>query len=161
MAWLRQQVEARLYLARHAVELGNAEHWTELSSGVLMTCAPDAPQEGWDGVHPLGDSSVTRLMEANDPRDTIARCAAELAVLEELTAARARREAEQNDYDAWVRGETTAGRAPFTGPDLSLIPGLERAVRLLSRGYRHHDGWRGHWGMEAAAHRAGNQADQG
>lgn len=80
--WLRQRIQARLALARNAIELGNAAEWTELSSGVLMTIAPDAPQDNWDGVHPLGDSSVTRLMEANDPQDTIARCEAELAILD-------------------------------------------------------------------------------
>ena len=83
VAWLRQRIRERLYLAQHAIELGNAAEWTELSSGVLMTIAPDAPQDRLDGVHPLGDSSLTRLMEANDPQDTIARCEAELAILDE------------------------------------------------------------------------------
>ena len=86
VAWLRQRIRERLYLARRAIELGNAAAWTELSSGVLMTVDPDAPQDDrdtWDGVHPMGDSSLTRLMEANDPQDTIARCKAELAILDE------------------------------------------------------------------------------
>src|SRR6185312_10500678 len=83
VAWLRRRIEARLALARNAVDIGNAPCWTELSSGVLMTIAPDAPQDNWDGVHPLGDSTVTRLMEANDPQDTIARCEAELAIRDE------------------------------------------------------------------------------
>ena len=86
VAWLRQRIRERLYLARHAIELGNAAEWTELSSGVLLTVDPDAPQDDrntWDGVHPMGDSSLTRLMEANDPQDTIARCEAELAILDE------------------------------------------------------------------------------
>ena len=84
VAWLRQRIRERLYLAQHAIELGNAAEWTELSSGVLMTVHPDDDTKGtWDGVHPMGDSSLTRLMEANDPRDTIARCEAELAILDE------------------------------------------------------------------------------
>ena len=86
VAWLRQRIRERLYLAQHTIELGNAAEWTELSSGVLMTVDPDAPQDDrdtWDGVHPMGDSSLTRLMEANDPQDTIARCEAELAILDE------------------------------------------------------------------------------
>ena len=87
--WLRQRIQARLALARNAIDLGNAPCWTELSSGVLMTIAPDAPQDNWDGVHPLGDSSVTRLMEANDPQDTIARCEAELAILDACVNGRA------------------------------------------------------------------------
>jgi hypothetical protein len=87
VAWLRQRIRERLYLARNAIELGNAAEWTELSSGVLMTIAPDAPQDRWDGVHPMGDSSLTRLMEANDPQDTIARCEAELAILDKCEKA--------------------------------------------------------------------------
>jgi uncharacterized protein DUF6221 len=83
VAWLRQSIRQRLYLAEHAIELGNAAEWTELSSGVLMTVEPDASQDNWDGVHGMGDSSLTRLMAANDPRDTIARCEAELAILDE------------------------------------------------------------------------------
>lgn len=144
-AWLRRRISERLYLARHAIELGSAGHWTELSSGVLMTCPADAPQEGWDGVHPLGDSSLTRLMEANDPQDTIARCEAELAVLDELAGAMARRKAEKDDYDAWVRGEGHGDTPQSDGPPAHLISGLERAVQLLASGYKHHEGYADHW----------------
>ena len=117
VAWLRQRIRERLYLARHAIELGNAAEWTELSSGVLMTVDPDAPQDDrdtWDGVHPLGDSSLTRLMEANDPRDTIARCEAELAIL-----------------DACAQGIRN-GRALLA----------EEVRRLLASGYKHCPGYR-------------------
>jgi len=114
VAWLRRRIKNRLYLARHAIELGNAAEWTELSSGVLMTIAPDAPQDNWDGVHPLGDSSLTRLMEANDPQDTIARCEAELAIL-----------------DACAQG-IRSGRAFLA----------EEVRALLASGYRHWPGYR-------------------
>ena len=87
----------RRYLAERTVEIGNAAEWTELSSGVLMTIAPDTPQDNWDGVHPLGDSSLTRLMEANDPQDTIARCEAELAMLAICDFA-SERQARREDY---------------------------------------------------------------
>ena len=122
VAWLRKAINQRLYLAQRAIELGNAAEWTELSSGVLLTIAPDAPQGNWDGVHPLGDSSVTRLMEANDPRDTIARCEAELAILDlyEKQAAKTSESALQEDR-AWA---------------------LEPVIALLASGYRFWPGWR-------------------
>lgn len=81
-AWLRQRIAERLYLAQNVIKLGNAEVWTERSSGVLMTGEP-TEDDPWYGTQPMGDSSLTRLMEANDPRDTIARCDAELAILDE------------------------------------------------------------------------------
>ena len=86
VAWLRQRIRERLYLARHAIELGNAAEWTEQSSGVLVTGEP-TEADTWHGTWPMGDSSLTRLMEANDPQDTIARCEAELAILDECEKA--------------------------------------------------------------------------
>ena len=129
VAWLRQRIRERLHLAQHAIELGNAAEWTELSSGVLMTIAPDAPQDRLDGVHPMGDSSLTRLMEANDPQDTIARCEAELAILGEYEA---------RDRDA----------ALMLGPGVLRQrdwAGLRLAVRLLASGYRHQPGYAEAW----------------
>ena len=129
VAWLRQRIRERLYLARRTIELGNAPEWTELSSGVLMTVAPDAPQDGWDGVHPMGDSSLTRLMEANDPQDTIARCEAELALLD--ICERVIREDEGHEYysDGW------------SGLAVARI-----ALRFLAAGYRHREGYARFWG---------------
>lgn len=125
VTWLRRRIEERRYLAQHAIELGNAEIWTELSSGVLMTIAPDAPQDTWDGVHALGDSSLTRLMEANDPRDTIARCEAELAILDmyEQQHAKAPRNAMEEDR-TWL---------------------LADVVSLLGSAYKHRDGYQAAW----------------
>jgi hypothetical protein len=124
-AWLRRRIEERKCLAGHAIELGSAAEWTELSSGVLMTIAPDAPQDTWDGVWPMGDSSLTRLMEANDPRDTIARCEAELAILD-LHAS--------NDYERYPECVHCAVEA---------FPC--RTVRHLGYGYRHRPGYREEW----------------
>ena len=69
-------------LARGTIELGNNAEWQELSSGVLVT-GDGTETDHWHGTWPMGDSTLTRLMEANDPRDTIARCEAELAILDE------------------------------------------------------------------------------
>jgi len=122
VAWLRKRIRERLYLAQHAIELGNAAVWTELSSGVLMTIAPDAPQDNWDGVWAMGDSSLTRLMEANDPQDTIVRCEAELAILD-------------------ICEETISDSANFTFLEKKRAEDARQIVRLLAGGYRHRPGF--------------------
>ena len=133
VAWLRKQVEARLALARNTIELGNAAEWTELSSGVLMTIAPDAPQDNWDGVHPLGDSSLTRLMEANDPQDTIARCEAELAILDMCAKVISDDEGHEYYSDGWA-GLTVA----------------RHAIRYLLGAYKHRSGYDERWTTAAS-----------
>lgn len=135
--WLRRRIEERLYLARNAIELGNSATWTEMSSGVLMTVAPDAPQDQggtWGGVHPLGDSSLTRLMEANDPADTIARCEAELAILDLHGGEWLDQDLADGDYRV---------RQVCTRCDDGYWPC--RTVRLLASGYRHRPGYREEW----------------
>lgn len=143
IAWLRRRIGERLYLARNAIELGSAPEWTELSSGVLMTIAPDAPQDRRDGVHPLGDSSLTRLMEANDPRDTIARCEAELAILDQ-------HQATANFCGDWLEcrecGPNNDGSALLAAPGQGEKFWPCMTVRLLARGYRHKDGYVPAWG---------------
>lgn len=150
VTWLRRRIAERKYLAEHAIELGSAAEWTELSSGVLMTIAPDAPQDNWDGIHPLGDSSLTRLMEANDPRDTIARCEAEFAILDA-------------HYILW-RHDTTEEYEEFSvvsiggaNQDHGCVTchyygrggvkgyGYCRTVRVLGWGYRFGGGYREAW----------------
>lgn len=60
--------------ARRAAEDGRTV-WTEQSSGVIET----GP---WpDGVHALGDSRITRFMEAFDPARVLAECAAKRRIL--------------------------------------------------------------------------------
>jgi hypothetical protein len=152
VAWLRQRIRERLYLAQHAIELGNAAEWTELSSGVLMTVAPDAPQDRLDGVHPLGDSSLTRLMEANDPRDTIARCEAELAILDEHALTWPDGQPEYEHLDESVTD--SRGGVHYMPVKGDLIPpytcricGYDdgrpcMTVSLLAGGYRHWPGYR-------------------
>lgn len=135
--WLRQCIRERLYLATHAMELGNAAEWSEMTSGVLVTARADNPQEDphdrWDGVHAIGDSSLTRLMVANDPRDTIARCEAELAVLDEHRPF-------DPDSD-WLRDFcATCGEL-----DHRKIRFPCRTVRLIGYGYRYRPGYREVW----------------
>jgi hypothetical protein len=133
-AWLRKRIQERRYLAEHVIELGNAAEWTELSSGVLMTIAPDASQDTWDGVHPIGDSSLTRLMEANDPRDTIARCEAELAILDEHAPSQGYHQPE---------GDLTMICVMCADDQMYGYPYPCKTVRLLGSGYTSRPGYRG------------------
>lgn len=122
--WLRRRIEGRRYLAQRTIELGNNEVWEEPSSGVLVTSEP-SETDHWHGTWPMGDSSLARLMEANDPCDTLARCEAELAILDE--------------YEAQDRDVTL-----MLGPDCQRLrewAGLQLTVRLLAKGYRHHPGY--------------------
>lgn len=122
--WLRRQIEARRALARDTTSLGNAEVWTEPTSGVLVT--GDGSEAGhWDGTWAMGDSTLTRLMAANDPHDTIARCEAELAILDlyEEQAAKAGMNSMEEDR-TWM---------------------LWRVISLLGAGYRHRPDYREEW----------------
>ena len=148
--WLRRKIEQRMYLARHAIELGNAAAWTELSSGVLMTCEPDAPQEGWDGVHPLSDSSLARLMVANDPQDTIARCEAELAILDEhYILASDDRNPDYEEFSVVKIGSADSDRGCVTchyyGMGGVKGCGICRTVRILLSAYRYREGFNPDW----------------
>lgn len=154
VAWLSKQILARKALAEHAIELGNAAEWTELSSGVLMTVAADAPQDRLDGMHPLGDSSLTRLMEANDPQDTIARCEAELAILDEhyiLTSGDRNPVYEEFSVVPWGAkggaGDQGAGCVTCHYYSQGGVKGygICRTVRHLAAAYRHWPGWQPEW----------------
>jgi hypothetical protein len=143
VTWLRKTIKARMFLAQHTIELGNAATWTELSSGVLMTIAPDASQDRWDGVHPLGDSSLTRLMEANDPQDTIARCEAELAILDEHAPLETEWGGHRDD-GTWQQGGFVCGSCGHDDGRLGVAWPC-RTVRLLAAGYRYRDGYQASW----------------
>jgi hypothetical protein len=125
VAWLRQRIRERLYLAQHAIELGNAAKWTEQSSGVLVTGEP-TETDVWHGTWATGDSSLTRLMEANDPQDTIARCEAELAILDEHPPY-----ADDPDHCARCQNWLYAVAAPWPCT----------TIRALAWGYRHRRGF--------------------
>jgi Family of unknown function (DUF6221) len=135
--WLRRCIEERKYLAENTIRLGNSAEWTELSSGVLMTCRPDDPQARLDGLHPLGDSTLTRLMEANDPRDTIARCEAELAILDEHATKVYRGAVSMFLDDYWCQTCDVPGDQPART--------WCRTVRLLASGYQHRPGYQESW----------------
>ena len=148
VAWLRQRIRERLYLARRAIELGNAAEWTEPSSGVLVTGEP-TETDTWHGTWPMGDSSLARLMEANDPQDTIARCEAELAILDEHYILH--REDRSEAYEEFsVTPHPGAGGCDFgcvtchyRGMGGVWGKGYCRTVKFLAGGYRYRPGFPG------------------
>lgn len=124
VAWLRQRIRERRCLAERTIELGNAAVWEETATGVLVTGEP-TETDTWHGTWPMGDSSLTRLMEANDPRDTIARCETELAILDFHDLA-----------ETWEQAE---------GKPLKQAEVLRIVVREIGRAYRHRPGYRQEW----------------
>jgi len=134
VAWLRKAVEERLAAARLVTapcdddcarpcgfHPAAAAEWHEMTSGVLETAEGTARKDPWAGVWAMGDSRVTRFIAANDPRDTIARCEAELAILDryEKQDAKASENAMEEDR-AWT---------------------LWPVVALLASGYRYWPGY--------------------
>ena len=136
VAWLRQRIRERLYLAQRTIELGNAAEWTEMSSGVLVTGEP-TEADVWHGTWPMGDSSLARLMEANDPQDTIARCEAELAILDLHRPVA--------EGSGWLECQECGPNNDTSG--ILAVPGQGETfwpcatVRLLAGGYRHRPGF--------------------
>jgi hypothetical protein len=131
VTWLREQISDRLAMARHLIESEAASaEWHEPCSGVLVTGTP-THDDTWDGTHPLGDSRLVRFIVANDPRDTIARCEAELAIL-------------------------AAHDRPEHYCPLPVLPGVHGqfcspaegpcwTVRLLGSGYKYRTGYQEEW----------------
>lgn len=164
VTWLRQQVEARRALAAEACPNTDGHWWRrewEVYAdggrepvGALYAGEPvldsDGEVSGGDYIVVYDEGAPSQAqfghIALNDPRDTIARCDAELAVLDEYTGALARRAAEAADYAEWIAGTAPEDTPRFPGPHPATIPGLERAVRHLATAYRHHPGYQEQWG---------------
>jgi len=144
VAWVRQRIRERLYLAQHAIELGNAAEWVEQSSGVLVTGEP-TEADVWQGTWPLGDSSLARLMEANDPQDTIARCEAELAILDLHESVPVAGWEDSRPIFRWQECQECGPNNDQSG--VYAVPGEGEAfypcstIRLLASGYKHRPGF--------------------
>ncbi len=157
VAWLRQRIRERLYLAQRTIELGNAAEWIEQSSGVLVTGEP-TETDTWHGTWPMGDSSLARLMEANDPQDTIARCEAELAILDEHRLVLADRGDSHTAHPEYriARDNPTAEQVAMAN-DMQWDKDCRacrrrypcRTVRLLAGGYRHRLGFPAAFAVDA------------
>ena len=148
VAWLRRRIENRLFLARYAIELGASPEWTEQSSGVLVTGESGDHPDVWFGTWAMGDSSLTRLMEANDPQDTIARCEAELAILDEHYILRKGDDNEAYEefsvvYPPGLPGmDSGCVTCHYRGYGGVNAYGICRTVKFVASGYQHWPGYR-------------------
>jgi uncharacterized protein DUF6221 len=173
VAWLRAEVERDLAEARYVIapcddncaqpcpfHPAAAAEWHEMSSGVLNTSNGLNPDDVWQGVWAMGDSRVTRFIARHDPQDTIARCEAELAILDEHALTWPGGEPEYEYRDEAVTD--SQGRVGYIEVKGETIPPYEcracgydapggpcRTVRLLAAGYRHRDGYRQEWAVPA------------
>lgn len=128
-AWLREQVQARLELARKAALCGEVKDGRWFADDDLDDEVCD--DNGWRILAAVSGSHVALHVEANDPRDVIARCEAELAILDWFE------EAERKACDAYGDESITAKLARAHS---------WRVTRLLGTGYRHADGYKPEWG---------------
>lgn len=146
--WLRGQVTARLETAKAACHGGDGNWWRRLRdlyidggpvpAGALFEGTPevDAPEHDifiaevvvYDEGRPSDEQFAHIAL--NDPQDVIARCEAELAILDEFTS-------RHRDVDLML-GPTIARQREWEG--------LRLAVHLLASGYKHRDGYAEHWG---------------
>jgi Family of unknown function (DUF6221) len=166
-AWLRPQIEARLTLAREACH-GTDGHWwrraTDLGDGgppepvgPLYSGEPDIGTDGevFGGEHIVvydeGAPSGWQFdhIAANDPRDTIARCEADLAILDLHCGEWLDEDLDDGDYRS---------RQVCTRCDDGYWPC--RTVRLLGKGYRHRGGYRQEWALLPGLDQVGNCDDQ-
>jgi hypothetical protein len=163
-AWLRQQIGERKATAVAALH-GSDGHWwrrphdeTGEPVGPLWDGEPSIDSDGEvlggreQVVYDEGRPSDAQFehIAANDPRDTIARCEAELAILDE-------------HYILWVH-DTNEAYEEFSvvsiggaNKDHGCVTchyysqggvkgyGYCRTVRLLASAYRHCDGYREEW----------------
>lgn len=132
--WLRRVIEQDRAQARDLIESeAAAPVWHEMSSGVLVTGPPEH-DDTWAGTFSIGDSRITRYIAEHDPRDTVARREAELAVLELHCVEWLDQDLADGDYRT---------RPVCTRCDDGYWPC--RTVRLLARGYRYRGGYRREW----------------
>jgi hypothetical protein len=119
--WLREQVTQRLETAKVATATAPPP-WRaadDESDSWIVTDATGEPLIYDEGTPSLGEA---RHIALNDPQDVIARCEAELAILD----------LHEGEY----------------GPEHPCKDWLYpcKSTRLLASGYRHREGYAGHWG---------------
>ncbi len=149
LSWLRAAITERLGLARKANTGDRWEadkHYDALWSVDLQPSAGTVSDgEDWQSAQVTGIADAAsyeaprwllaftwhaRHIAANDPQDTIARCEAELAILDACEEA------------------TEAGRIPegaTWSDDAAGAVLAERVISLVAAGYRHHPGWKAEW----------------
>ncbi|GII34321.1 DUF6221 family protein [Planotetraspora mira] len=124
--WLRATIEVTLRDAQNAGK-SVGPVWDNPSIGDLRTSGGE--------LYQLGDRNVAIHMAANDPHETIARCEAELAILDAHAIVQV----------SGIGEDMRATQVPAcrTCSHKHGVPC--RTVRLLSSGYRHRDGYDDDW----------------
>ena len=137
VAWLRAQVEARKAVA--LASDGQTGIWLlrdHPSESVMIR-----DQGGLPVVYDEGSPSEAEAahIAANDPRDVIARCEAELAIIADLLA-----ETHFLDNREWYGCQAIDENDQPTGSECTCgrDEGVGRRLRRLASGYRHWPGYR-------------------
>lgn len=170
ITWLRRQVEARKALAVKAAHDTDGHWWRRehapfAGSDDMEPIGPLYSGEPWlddDGTVFGGENTVVYdegcpseaefdHIAASDPRDTIDRCEAELAILDEhYILTRDDRNEDYEDFCVVSIGGANKDRGCVTchyyGQGGVKGYGYCRTVRLLGWGYRHRDGYQEGWG---------------
>lgn len=148
-AWLREAVLERLELAREACDGDSGQRFTGRKWNVFRAEDEARYDEDYQGEEnrlvTYGNVKVQSLhIAANDPQDTIARCEAELGILDlyEATAAIVQ------SPPVMPEGHPCAGKISardYMDARRELAV-LEPVVRLLGTGYRTRAGYKAEWG---------------
>jgi Family of unknown function (DUF6221) len=151
-AWLRQQIEARLTRAR-ALAAATGDTWAATRNDDFDYTVHAKADIGVVAAEPVLDTwreDVAAWAEANDPRDTIARCEAELGTLN--THYILHREDRSEDYEEFsvvhiggANQDYGCVTCHYYGQGGVKGYGYCRTVRLLGSAYKHQPGYREEW----------------
>lgn len=133
VAWLREQVQARLETAKAAAGDSGPSWHCGTGYGAGMIEADGGEIVVYDEGRPSEDEAAHIAL--NDPRDVTARCEAELAILDACMP-------DNSTEAALERGDISTEE--YVTEEIAGA----RIVRLLARAYRHREGWEDHWGEE-------------
>ena len=138
LSWLRQAITERLELARKATQPPWMPEGDDPTDDEIWI---DGEDDGWREVICRGPRSHENMLHiaANDPRDVIARCEAELGILD-LYAATA---ALVQSLPVMPEGRPYAGKISardYMDARRELCV-LEPVVSFLAAGYRFHPGY--------------------
>jgi Family of unknown function (DUF6221) len=142
LAWLREQIEGDESAARGLADLGSG-HWIAVKNAGLDWTVHDA-LGGMLQAPSMADcwgEAPAQFIAGNDPQDVIARCEAELAILDRhspVTAA----------YGPMERLPCCGACSP--DEDMTYATSWPCGTVLdLASGYRHRPGYAEHWGEKA------------
>lgn len=151
--WLRAAITERLDLARKAGPGQWEPEGDDPTDDQVIGLSEDDEIDGWTLAHTRGPKSHENMLHvaANDPQDTIARCEAELAILDEhyiLTGGDRNPAYEEFSVVPWGAkggaGDQGSGcvTCHYYGMGGVKGYGICRTVRHLAGGYKRRPGYR-------------------